>query len=186
MLNLRSRTSPSNGPLALRATAVTALLVGAVIASACSGSPSAPGALTAERRVQTGSGGGTFCPGVVCEEISGRIEIVAVRGSLNGPTGGTQVGSEPARFQLSSTLKGAGQFDDGFISFSVERDTATISTISFRSHGQIFENTNVTAPASIREVADPSCGSGVLVVTTITTTLENLGRTTITEQHCAI
>ena len=186
MLNLRLLSSTSIRSRALRATAVVALLGIAAVSGACSGSPSAPGTLSAERRVQTGSGGGTFCPGVVCEGINGRIEIVSNRGSLNGSTGGSQVGSEPKRFQLTSTLKGDGQLEDGFISFTVERDTATISTIWFRSHGQIFENTNVTAPASIREVADTSCRSGVSIVTTITTTLENLGKTTITEQHCSL
>jgi hypothetical protein len=186
MLNLRLRPFPSIRSLVVRATAVAAVLGAAVVSSACSGSPSAPGTLSAERRVETGSGGGTFCPGIVCEGITGRIEIVSNRGSLNGSTGGSQVGSEPARFQLTSNLKGAGQIEDGFISFTVERDTATISTIWFRSHGQIFENTNVTAPASVREISDSSCRSGRLIVTTITTTLENLGKTTITEQHCAI
>jgi len=185
MLNLRLRTFTSIRSLVLRATAGAALFGIAVAGSACSGSPSAPGTLSAERRVETGSGGGTFCPGIVCEGVTGRIEIVSNRGSLNGSTGGSQVGSEPTRFQLSSTLKGSGQLEDGFISFTVEQDTATISTIWFRSHGQIFENTNVTAPASIRQVADTSCRSGLLIVTTITTTLENLGKTTITEQHCA-
>jgi len=186
MLNLGLRPSTSIRSLVLRATAGAALLGIAVASSACSGSPSAPGTLSAERRVETGSGGGTLCPGIVCEGINGRIEIVSNRGSLNGSTGGSQVGSEPTRFQLTSTLKGDGeQLEGGFISFTVERDTATISTIWFRSHGQIFENTNVTAPASIREVADTSCRSGLLIVTTITTTLENLGKTTITEQHCA-
>lgn len=187
MLNLRLRPSTSIRSHTLRATAVVALLGIGVVSTACSGSPSAPDPLSAERRVQTGSGGGTFCPGIVCEGITGRIEIVSNRGSLNGSTGGSQVGSEPTRFQLTSTLTGdGGQLEDGFISFTVERDTATITTIWFRSHGQIFENTNVTAPASVREVADTSCRSGRLIVTTITTTLENLGKTTITEQHCAI
>jgi hypothetical protein len=115
-----------------------------------------------------------------------RPKIVAVRGTLNGTTGGSQVGSEPTRFQLTSTLKGTDQFDDGFISFTVEGDSATISTIWFRRNGQIFENTDVVVPASIRIVADSSCRSGNLIVTTITTPLENLGRTTITEQHCAL
>ena len=186
MLNSRLRSSTSIRSLLLRATAGAALLGAAVVSGACSGSPSAPGSLSAERRVETGSGGGTFCPGVVCEGITGRIEIVSNRGSLNGSTGGSQVGNEPERFQLTSTLKGAGQLSDGFISFTVERDTATISTIWFSSHGQIFEDTNVTAPATVREVADSSCRSGIMVVTTITATLENLGKTTITEQHCAI
>lgn len=137
--------------------------------------------------MQTGSGGGTFvCPGIKCEGITGRIEIVAARGSLNGPTSGTQVGDDPTLFQLTSTLKGTGQFDDGFISISVTGETANIGTIWFHSHGQTFENKDVTTAVSVTQSIDPACTtrSGLLIVTTITTTLENLGPTTITERHC--
>jgi hypothetical protein len=188
MLNLRSRPSSSIRSLALRAGAAAALIGVAALGSACSGSPSAPGSvLSAGRRVQTGSGGGTLGPCVLCEPISGRIEIVSVRGTLNGPTDGWETKSESRPFELTSTLKGEGTFESGFIKFSVEGETATIALLQLTSNGQIFENTNVKVPATVTEVADASCTtrSGTLVVTTITTPLENLGRTTITERHCA-
>ena len=185
MLNLRVRPSTSIRSFVLRATAGAALLGIAVASSACSGSPSAPGTLSAERRVQTGSGGGTLCPPGVCTGFNGRIEIVASGGSLNGPTVGGQLGSDAARFTLTARLKGSGRFDDGFIDLSVERESAFVRAIWYSSGTRIFQDTEKTVPATVTEVADKACDSGTLIETSITATFENFGRTTITERHCA-
>jgi hypothetical protein len=185
MLNFRLRPSTSIRSLALRATAAAALVGVAVLGSACSGSPAAPGSLSAERRVETGSGGGTLCPPGICTGFDGRIEVIAGGGSLNGPTLGSQVGTEATRFQLTARMTGTGRFDHGFISFSVERDTAIINAIWFSSEDRVYEDTGVTAPATVALIADKACASGTLVETTITATFENFGKTTITERHCA-
>jgi hypothetical protein len=186
MLNLRLRPPTSIRSRALRATAVVALLGVGVVSGACSGSPSAPGTLSAERRVQTGSGGGTLCPPGVCTGFDGRIEIVAGGGSLNGPTVGGQVGTDPARFTLTARMNGAGRFDSGFIDLSVERDSAFVRAIWYSSGGRIYQDTEKTVPATVTEVAEKACESGTLIETTISATFENFGQTTITERHCAL
>jgi hypothetical protein len=185
MLMLRLRPSTSIRSLARRATAAAALVGVAVLGSACSGSPAAPGSLSAERRVETGSGGGTLCPPTICTGFDGRIEIIAGGGSLSGPTVGSQVGTEASRFQLTSQMTGTGRFDHGFISFSVERETATINAIWYSSEDRVYEDTGVTAPATVALIDDKACASGMLVETTITAMFENFGKTTITEKHCA-
>ena len=170
--------------LVLRATAAVAVAGLALASGACSGSPSAPGSLSAERRVQTGSGGGTLCPPGICTGFNGRIEIIASGGTLNGPTVGGQLG-DATRFSLTSHMKGTGRFDNGFIDVSVERDSAVVRAIWYSSGGRVFQDTEKTVPATVTEVADKACDSGTLIETTITATFENFGRTTITERHCA-
>ena len=184
MLNLRLRPSTSIRALALRATAAAALIGVAALGSACSGSPSAPGSLSAERRVQTGSGGGTLCPPGICTGFNGRIEIIASGGTLNGPTVGGQLG-DASRFSLTSRMNGTGRFDNGFIDLSVERDSAFVRAIWFSAGDRVYQDVEKTVPATVTEVADKACESGTLIETAITATFENFGRTTITERHCA-
>ena len=161
------------------------LLGVAVVSGACSGSPSAPGTLSAERRVQTGSGGGTLCPPGICTGFDGRIEIIAGGGSLDGPTVGEQVGTDPARFTLTARMTGSGRFDSGFIDLAVERESAFVRAIWYSSGTRIYQDTGKTVQATVTEIADKGCDSGTLIETTISATFENFGRTTITERHCA-
>ena len=187
MLNLRLRPSTSIRSLARRATAAAALFGLAVLGSACSGSPAGPDTLTAGRRVETGSGGGTLCKPPFCGVV-GRIEIIAGGGSLNGPS--VAAGSTVDFKVTSEEITGTGRFDGGrdnnaSLSFSVTGETATIDFIWFDNGHQIFEAKDVTAPATVTLIADKACTSGTLVETIITATLENFGNTTITERHCA-
>ena len=64
---------------------------------------------------------------------------------------------------------------------------SSVSSIWYRSAGGIFEVTQKTVPATVdvASVDTRECASGTKVTTTIVTTLENFGRTTIVETHCA-
>ena len=189
MLNHRLRPSTSIRSFALRATAGAALLGAAVLSGACSGSPAAPGTLSAGRRVETGSGGGTLCKPPFCG-VFGRIEIIAGGGSLNGPS---VAAGTSANFKITSDeLTGTGRFDGGrnnnaSLSLTVKGEIATIDFIGFDDGHQTFEDKNVTAPATVTvtPIDTKTCTSGLLVETTITATFENFGRTTIIESHCA-
>ena len=196
MLNARFPLLRSPGLVSRTAAAVVLIVAG--LGVACSGSPTSPDAITAGRRVQTGSGGGTFCPGNPCIGINGRIEIVAANGTLQGTTGGTQASGNPSSFDVTSHLFGSGRFDDGmvdekepaangFVRITVDRDAAIIHPIWYSVSGRIYEDSQTNGRSSVRLIDDPvTCRSGVLVETTIVANLQNFGRTTIVETHCAV
>jgi len=171
-----------------RRTAALAALVGAaLVGAACSGSPTAPDVLMSGRRVLTGSGGGTLCTPPQCEGFEGTVRVTAAGGTLFGTTEGEPLGG-PASFTVfARDLKGTGRFETGFLNVSVEGDSALIGAIWYQSAGGIFEVTQKTVPATVEvtSVDTRECASGTRVTTTIVTTLENFGRTTIVETHCA-
>jgi hypothetical protein len=182
-------TSPfpaSRTTLARRLVSATIALALCALAAACSGTPASPtDTRSSERRVLTGGAGGTFCPPEACEGFTGRIEIVAGGGTLHGPTLGAQLGDEITRFELTSRLTGTGRFGEGFIDAVFDRESATVRTIWYSGDsGQILQATNQSGTPEYTTVDEKSCESGVLLVTTLTVTLENLGRTTIVERHC--
>ena len=173
----------------LRRTAPLAVLVGAaLLGAACSGSPTAPDVLMSGRRVQTGSGGGTLCTPPQCEGFEGTVRITAGGGTLSGKTEGEPLRGDPASFTVfARDLKATGRFQTGFLNLSVDGDSAVIGAIWYQSAGGIFEVTQKTVPATVdvASVGTRECASGTKVTTTIVTTLENFGRTTIVETHCA-
>ena len=156
------------------------------LAAACSGTPTSPTNLgTSERRVLTGGAGGTLCPPPICTGFNGRIEIVAGGGTLHGPSLGGQVGDETTRFELTSRLTGTGRFTEGFIDVIFERESATVRTVWFKgASGQVMQSTDRSGTPVYTETEDKNCDSGVLLATSLTLNLENLGQTTIVEQHC--
>lgn len=185
MFSMSSSSAAGDGRAsrAPRLAPVLSLVALALAMAACNGSPTGPGLVSSERRVQTGGGGGTFCPD--CSPL-GRVEIVAGGGVLNGQTIGAQVGADYTAFHFTSHLEGRGRFDTGFVDIEVRDGSALIRQISYTKDGRIYQDADVTAPALVREIRDDACApTGVMVETTIRVTLENFGRTTIAERHCA-
>lgn len=159
----------------------------AVLGTACSGSPTAPGTLSSERRVQTGGGGGTLCPGAC--GLSGYVELQAKKGTLSGSSIGSQPGREPVPFVFTARLTGKGDgYDEGFVDIAVASNTATINVAWYSTDGKVFQDTSVTTtPRIIQRPTDAKdCASGILVETTLNAKLQNFGNTTIVETHCAL
>lgn len=148
----------------------------------CSGSPTGPGTFSSERRVQTGSGGGSTSPTCSTTDICGRVTVTAAGGSLSG-TSIVETAS-PGTFAFTAPLSGSGRFTAGFISVDVNGDTALINQITYERGNGAFGETAVSAPA-VTTIKAGGCADGrTLVQTSITVTIQNLGPTTIVESHC--
>jgi hypothetical protein len=163
------------------ALAVTLGLAG--VAAACGGSPTGPGVLSSERRVQTGSGGGTTLPACSPEEFCSSVEVRAAGGTLSGPTD-VLAGESPSVFTFLAALTGTGRFTTGFISVDVNGSNAVITEIAYERANGAFGQKMVSAPAAVT-ATEGGCADGrTLVQTRIVTTLENFGPVTIIETHC--
>lgn len=163
--------------------AITAIVLTALGMAACSGGPTSPGALSSDRRVQTGGGGGTVAP-VACTKVN-CVDVTAAGGTLSGGGRLSQVSGDTS-FTVKADLTGTGRFQFGTIDLEVRDTTALIRQLTYSNDGRVFGDSLVPASPSIRLIDEPGCDSGVLVETTITARLENFGPTTIVERHCTI
>ena len=177
---MRMRVSLS-GFVRTPALAVTLSLVG--FAAACSGFPTGPGALSSERRVQTGGGGGTTLPACEPEEFCSRVDVRAAGGTLSGHTDVVLDGSRSV-FTFLAALTGTGRFSAGFIRVDVTGNTALIHELTYEGTNGAFGQTMVTVPAAITITEGGCSDRRTLVETTIVTTIQNFGPTTIVETHC--
>ncbi len=168
--------------LSARSAAAGAVLCLITLSAACSGSPTGPGVLTAGRRVQTGSGGGSNVPVCTPVDICGRVDVRAAGGSLFGTT--VVQAQSASTFSFAASLSGSGRFDSGYISVDVSGDTAAINELSYGRANGVFGQQTVTATASVTVTTDGCSDGRDLVETSITTTIQNFGPTTITERHC--
>ena len=155
------------------------------LGAACSGSPTGPGAFSSERRVQTGSGGGSSSP--TCSplvDVCGRVSVTAAGGTL----GGTSIVdiTSPGVFAFTASLTGSGRFTAGFISVEVNGDRAVIHELSYERGNGAFGETSVTVPAVVTLSAGGCAEGRTLVETSITVTLQNFGPTTIVASHCDV
>ena len=148
----------------------------------CSGSPTGPGAFSSERRVQTGSGGGSTSPTCSPVDICGSVAVTAAGGSLTGTT--IVETTSPRVFAFTAPLSGTGRVSAGFISVEVSGNTAVINEITYERANGGFGETSVSVPA-LTTIREGGCAEGrTLVETRITATFQNLGPTTIVESHC--
>jgi hypothetical protein len=148
----------------------------------CSGPPTGPGTFSSERRVQTGSGGGSTSPTCSTADICGRVVVTAAGGSLSGTS--IVETTSPGAFAFTAPLSGSGRFTAGFISVDVNGDAAVINEITYERGNGAFGETAVSVPA-VTTIREGGCADGrTLVQTRITATIENLGPTTIVESHC--
>jgi hypothetical protein len=184
MLKVSTRIGTSTR--AGRITGIMAIAAAAIVGVACSGSPAGPGVLSSDRRVQDGGGGGTLCTVGTCPGFAGRVQITAGGGSLAGDTTGVNEGSQTV-FRFTSRPTGTGRFTEGLIDLHVDGDSALVNNLWVTNGKQVFQDKGKTVPATVAvgekctlDRGDP----GVLVQTTIEATFENLGNTTIVEQHC--
>ena len=160
------------------------VVVTAVIAAGagCSGTPTGPGTFSSERRVQTGSGGGSTSPTCSAADICGRVAVTAAGGSLSGTS--IVDTSSPGVFAFTAPLVGSGRFTAGFISVDVSGDTAVINQITYERGNGAFGETSVSVPA-LTTIREGGCADGrTLVQTRISANVQNLGPTTIVESHC--
>jgi hypothetical protein len=134
--------------------------------------------------VLTGGGGGSTSP--VCEpvELCGRVEVRAAGGTLSGTTDVAMDALSPTTFSFTAPLTGTGRFRTGFISVDVNGDTALINEIVYESANGAFGETAKIAPALVTVTPDGCTDGRTRVETTITTTIQNFGPTTIRERHC--
>jgi hypothetical protein len=161
------------------AVAVAGLLAAT---AGCSGSPTGPGTFSSERRVQTGSGGGSTSPTCSTADICGRVTVTAASGSLSGTS--IVETTSPGVFAFTAPLTGSGRFTAGFISAEVDGDTVVINEITYERGNGAFGETSVSAPATTT-FTEGGCADGrTLVQTTINATLQNFGPMTIVESHC--
>lgn len=175
------RTLRSLSPLCRMAAVIA---VAGLIASGagCSGSPTGPGTFSSERRVQTGSGGGSTSPTCSAADICGRVAVTAAGGSLSGTS--IVETTSPGVFAFTAPLSGSGRFIAGFISVNVSGNTAVINEITYERGNGAFGETSVSVPA-VTTLRAGGCAEGrTLVETRITATIQNLGPTTIVESHC--
>ena len=148
----------------------------------CSGSPTGPGAFSSERRVETGSGGGSTSPVCSTADICGRVAVTAAGGSLSGTS--IVETTSPVVFAFTAPLAGSGRFTAGFISLEISGGTAVIHEITYERGNGAFGETSVSVPA-LTTVREGGCADGrTLVETRISATFQNLGPTTIVESHC--
>lgn len=163
------------------AVAVTGLIAAT---AACSGSPTGPGTLSSERRVQTGSGGGSTSPTCSTGDICGRVAVTAAGGSLSGTS--IVETTSPGAFAFTAPLSGSGRFTAGFISVDVNGDTAVINQITYERGNGAFGETNVSVPAETTIREGGCADGGTLVETRIIANIQNLGPTAIVESHCLL
>jgi hypothetical protein len=186
MLNFCSERSGSVVAVVARGSAASALIIAALFAGACSGSPAGPGVLSSERRVQDGGAGGSLCPIGTCPGFEGRVEITAGNSSLSGQTTGVDEGG-PTAFRFTSHLSGTGRFQAGYIDVQVNGDSALVNNLWFSRGTQTYQDKGKTLPATV--VQGEKCTlergePGVLIETTIQANFQNFGNTTIVESHC--
>jgi len=152
------------------------------LGAACSGSPTGPGVFSSERRVETGSGGGSTSPTCSATDVCGRVRVTAAGGTLNGTS--IVEPTSPVVFAFTAPLTGTGRFSEGFINADVNGETAVIHEITYGRGNGTFGERSVSAPAVVT-VTPGGCADGrALVETSITVTLQNLGPTAIVESHC--
>ena len=161
------------------AVAITGLIVAA---AGCSGSPTGPGSFSSERRVQTGSGGGSTSPTCSESDVCGRVLVTAAGGSLSGTA--IVDTSSPGVFAFTAPLSGSGRFTAGFISVEVGGNTAVINELTYERGNGAFGETSVSVPVAVTLKAGGCADGRTLVETRITATFQNLGPTTIVESHC--
>ena len=163
--------------------ALTVAVAGLIAAGAgCSGSPTGPGAFSSERRVETGSGGGSTSPVCSPADICGRVAVTASGGALSGTS--IVETTSAGTFAFTAPLSGTGRFTAGFISAEVNGNMAVIHEITYELGNGAFGETSVTVPA-VTTVREGGCADGrPLVQTRITATFQNFGPTTIVESHC--
>jgi hypothetical protein len=183
---MRSRSiviSPELSSSFLRRVAAVVGLSGLIgLAAACSGSPTSPSVFSAERRVETGSGGGSTSPTCSATDVCGRVSVSAAGGTLSGTS--IVDTTSPGVFAFTAPLTGTGRFTDGFISADVNGGTAVIYELTYGRSNGTFGETSVSVPA-VTTVTPGGCADGrALVETRITATLQNLGPTAIVESHC--
>jgi hypothetical protein len=178
-----SFVSAPRSSFAFNRIAGAVVLAGLIAAGAgCSGSPTEPGAFLSERRVETGSGGGSTSPVCSTADICGRVAVTAAGGSLSGTS--TVEITSPRVFAFTAPLSGSGRFTSGFISAEVSGDTAVIHEITYQRGNGAFGETSVSVPA-LTTIREGGCADGrTLVQTRITAPIQNLGPTTIVESHC--
>ena len=171
-----------SSPVFCRMAAVVAVAGLLATGAGCSGSPTGPGAFSSERRVQTGSGGGSTSPVCTPADICGRVTVTAAGGSLSGTS--VVDTTSPGVFAFTANLTGSGRFTAGFISAEVSGDTAVIHEITYERGNGTFGETSVSVPAQTTVRAGGCADGRTLVQTRITATLQNLGPATMVESHC--
>jgi hypothetical protein len=153
------------------------------VGAACSGSPTGPGVFSSERRVQTGSGGGSTTPTCSAADLCGRVDVTASGGTLSGTSIVETTGA--GVFTFNAPLTGTGRFGAGFISADVNGATAVINEITYQRGNGTFGQTSLSVPATVTVTEGGCAGGGSLVETRITTTVQNFGPTVIVASHCA-